>query len=166
MAKTAVTTKKLLQVEGIEDVMEAISKRISEDARIAGLTGDNKTGLALKQLFLDAAKPVQDNAQRNIDGLPISGSAKNVLKSQVVRGRGPQRFKNAFVAMYQWAATKGQGSIPNPYWFEFGTKPREGPRGQMTPTPFFRPAVTASRGAVRAALVDGLKRILVDGEQK
>lgn len=144
-------------------ILKEISKRL-----------DLTTGAALKDLYLRAAQPILTQARQNIDSLPISDSAKAVLKVQVVAGRGPKRLPNAFVAMYQWAANveanHQQGHrVPNPYWFEFGTAERVTASGHKTghmgPTPYFRPAVVQARGEVRALLVQGLKDLVVDGKE-
>jgi hypothetical protein len=161
MARQAVTSRQLLKIEGIEEILKKIAERLPRH---------HVVGPKLKDMYLKAALPIQAQAKRNIDSLPLAAGAKTTLKQQVVAGRGPARFPNAFVSMYQWAATAQSvgpgGRIPNPYWFEFGTALREtkgGHRtGQITATPYFRPAITQARGKVKLELEAGLKRILVE----
>lgn len=167
MPKAAVTGRQLVKVEGIEEVLQEIKNRISE-LRYRGGAGDY--GKAVKQLFYEAAEPIEKQAKQNIDRLAIGRTAQRILKQQIVRGRGPRRHPNAFVTLYQWAAeTTGGGSrIPNPYWFEYGTHERRTKRGrrtgQMRPTPFFRPAITQARNEVKALLIEGLRRLIVAGK--
>lgn len=171
MARASVSQKQLLKIEGVEEVQKEIARRLAL-LRHRGQAG--QVGDALKHVYHDAAEPLVNEVKTGIASLSVERSAKNVLTGQVVRGRGPRRFPNAFVAMYQWAvnvkarATAG-GRVPNPYWFEYGTVDRKTKSGKSTgrmkPTPFFRPAITRSREAVKKRLVDGLRRVLVKGDE-
>lgn len=134
-------------------------------------------GNAIKRLCIEAGKPVQDKVRRNIDALPYSNDAKQILKAQVIRGGGPKKFPNAIVAMYQFSeeakAFNPHGeTILNPYWVEFGTAERQtgkkgGPirrTGRISMTAIFNPAVKDSRSDVKGILSTGLKAILIEGK--
>lgn len=164
MPRSGVTSRQLLKVEGVEEILKEIARRLPSNPVV---------GRKLKTVFLEAAKPIQERAKHNIDGLPISFSARTLLKGQVVAGRGPAKHPNAFVALYQWAVNVASrksegGRVPNPSWFEFGTVERVDKSGhktgKMTATPFFRPAITQARPEVKQVLVEGLKEVLVDGK--
>lgn len=170
MARQAVTSGQLSRIDGIDEVQREITRRLAL-LRHSGQAG--QTGDALKRVYFEAAEPLYNDIRTNILSLPLDPSAKDVLRQQLVRGRGPRRFPNAFIAMYQWAANiaarkAAGGRVPNPYWFEYGTKPRQTKRGhktgQIRPTPFFRPAIPRNKAAVANKLVDGLRRVLVEGE--
>jgi hypothetical protein len=151
MARTAVTRGKLLKIEGVDEVLANITKTMSR-----------VKGKEIKAGYVRIAREeLASRVHANIDGLPVSQDVKEVLHAAAVTNAGPEEIPNAVVMISQQAAIKrlgrSGGRIPNPYWWEYGTMSRvtkAGRRtGQITPSPFFRRAVTASRGAILAALV-------------
>ena len=160
-----------LTFKGLPDIKREIEKRMTEAFKTEGF--NPKLGQDLKAMYKEAAQPIVDAARRNIDASPFQPSAKKVLKAMVVSGQGPAKKPNAFVAIYQWAtgakvASGKDGRTPNPYWFEFGTAFRAtekgARRGAVHGWPFFRPAISSSRGAVKQLLEAGIKRLLVDAK--
>jgi hypothetical protein len=81
-----------------------------------------------------------------------------------VTNAGPENKPNAISKVSQPAAIRKLGDAPNPYWWEYGTVPRAtgkgANRGQIKPTPFFRPAVNQAKGKATEVLVDGLKKLI------
>lgn len=161
MARTIGTRRDLSRIEGIEEVLKNIEKRLPKDRAV---------GQKLKEVFKHAAEPIQEQARSNIKSTPLNESGKKLLSEMVVVGKGPARHPNAFVSLYQFAIHSD--TILNPYWVEFGTAMRftgkkGGPRrftGQIIFSPFFRPAISQARGKVKGRLVDGLRTVLVDAK--
>ena len=133
------------------------------EARLANLQAK-----VMKDAFVTATKPAYGAILQNINALPVGTRLKEVLRPQVSISRGEDRKPNVLLGMSQGAGTKRLPNrfIVNPYWVEFGTMQRstKGGRrtGRFSATPFFRPAVTASRGAIRQALVSELKALLIE----
>jgi hypothetical protein len=156
MARRAITTRKLVAIEGIPEVLANIAKVMNKT-----------TAESLKKLYIDAAKPVWSTAKRNISGLNVSPQLKQVLDAMVMINSAIPRNPYVLVGMSQQAGIRKLGKgrfIPNPYWFEFGTDARKrsggGGTGRITPTPYFRPALTAARPLVKQAIVAGFPKIL------
>lgn len=168
MARQAVTKRQLGKgIVGMAELLKEIEHR----------SFTVEEGTKIKALCKEAAKPIEDNAKRNIDSLDLSPRGKQILKAMVVRGEGPKKFPNAIVAMYQFSraakAFNPQGdTILNPYWIEFGTVERQtgksgGPirrTGRINIMSFFVPAVKDARPEVKMILATGLKSILIDGK--
>lgn len=168
----SVTTKSVVKIEGAQEVIDGI------EARLANLKSE-----VLKEAFINAAKPAYRAVYAGISALPQSPKMKQVLQASLLMARGDARKPNILLGMNQDKGIKTMGypprgsrppegqRVPSPYWIEFGTARRnqgskgKGPNrdlGAMTATPFFRPAVTASKGAIRQALVSELKALLIE----
>jgi hypothetical protein len=168
----AVSDKSLVKFEGAQEVIDGI------EARLANLKSE-----VLKDAFINAAKPAYRAVYSGISALPQSPKMKEVLQASILMAKGDARKPNVLLGMNQDKGIKTMGyppkgsrppagqRVPNPYWIEFGTAQRNqgskgnGPKrdlGKMTATPFFRPAVTASKGAIRQALVSELKALLIE----
>lgn len=158
MARNVVTTKRLLKVEGVQELITAIEQYVNQT-----------TGIYLKSIYFKAATVVSEQARLNIDAMQVDDRLKLVLKHSVFTSEGPAHHPNAFSALSQWRAAKKLGGkasgrrYVNPYWWEFGTAERHTAGGKYTgkisPQPFFRPAITQSRDKVVAVLVDGLAEL-------
>jgi len=160
MAKTVVTKKQLLKMDGVAEALSEIEKRL-----------DRATGNEIKKALIEGGKPLWRQAKQNIAGLGgVSKELKAILSAEVSMMRGKAKQPKILVGMSQLAGIKklGRGGrfIPSPYWFEFGTAQRvtkTGHRtGAITPTPFFRDAISKSKTAVREALAASLKALLVE----
>lgn len=157
--RQVVSTKSLLKVEGVAEIVKQLEAII-----------DQTTGKYLKRVYVRGAALVSDQARANIQNLPISEQVKKVLTATVVTNEGPESKPNAISAVSQRAAERRLSAkqngirVPNPFWFEYGTVPRAtgtgANRGMMKPTPFFRPAVEAKRAEVKQFLIDELRDIL------
>jgi len=150
--RQTVSKKQLLKVGGTAEVIAAIEAQM-----------DRMTGEAIKDALINAAKPLWAQAKSNIAALPIGRPAKEMLDAQVSIMRGKPKQPKVVVGMSQHAGLKklgGRHRSWNPYWWEFGTRERKGPRGAIKATPFFRPAVTASKDQVRNRLAYELKLIV------
>jgi hypothetical protein len=153
----SVTTKSLVKLEGGQEVIDGI------EARLANLKAE-----IIKESFVKAALPAYGAVLQNINALPVGNKLKEVLRPQVSISRGEDRKPNVLLGMSQGAGTKRLPDrfIVNPYWVEFGTAERstKGGRrtGRFSATPYFRPAITASKGAIRQALVSELKALLIE----
>ena len=160
----AVTQKGLIKVEGMQEVLDNIAERL-----------DRTVGKQVKAVYVEAAKAVWSKTKQNIAGLPASERLKQVLNAEVMINTGEDRQQNVLVGMSQQAGIRKLGNqagtyrgkrfIPSPYWFEHGTAMRQGPRGstgRIAATPFFRPAVTSTRGEMRDRMAAGFKELLVD----
>ena len=161
MASRALITKGgLLKLEGLTEIVSQIEKIIENTS--GGAAGKN-----LKKVYVKAASVISRQARRNIQALPISGQLKQVLSSTVVTNEGPENKSSAISKVSQKAGVKrveGELYVGNPYWWEYGTVPRAtskgANRGQIKPTPFFRPAVNQAKGKAIEVLVDGLKKLI------
>lgn len=153
----------LIQIEGLGDVI----------ANIAALV-DRFTVKRLKQVYIEASKPVWSQAKRNIDGLPVSPELKEVLHAMTMINTAAPDADYVLMGMSQQAGIKKLGRtkegnkrmIPNPYWFEFGTANRATSKratGKINATPFFRPALEAKKREVKAVLEQELKKLLEEG---
>lgn len=155
--KRIIAGKRGFQVKGVDELLENIENIISKTS-----------GKDLKKAFMHAALFIKNQADENIDRLPISDNAKGVLKETVLASYTDPRNPYVVVSLSQKAAEKfatSQGiRYPNPYWFESGTQLRKtkkgASRGQMQETPFFRPAITTAKTKVKEALIYGFKNVL------
>ena len=163
----SVTQKSLVKLEGAQEVIDGI------EARLANLKNE-----VLKDAFINAAKPAYRAVFMGISALPQSPKMKEVLQASILMAKGDARRPNVLLGMNQDKGIKAMGypprgskppkgqRVPNPYWIEFGTAARTTKAGRftgnMSATPFFRPAVTASKGAIRQALVSELKALLIE----
>lgn len=149
---SAVTRRDLKNIEGFDAVIRKLESII-----------DSANAPQLKKVYVKAANHISDQVRTNISALSATPELKEVLTASVVTNEGPEHINNAISAMVQPAAVRrlGQGrSIPNPAWFEYGTEPRTTKdgwnRGQITPTPVFRPAIQQAKDKVRDELVAGI----------
>jgi len=165
--KALVSKAKLFRIEGMEETIDEIVR-----------TMNRVTAIRLKHVFAEAAKPIWSQAKTNIAALPVtkhlSPELKEMLGAMMMINKGKPNDPKVLSGMSQdygrksrpdlFAKTKGRGKwkIANPYWWEFGTRSRSGPRGSITPSPFFRTAVSAKRGEVKNVLVRELKKVVED----
>jgi hypothetical protein len=154
--KSAVSRRDLEGVSGFAEVVRKLENII-----------DEVSAKELKQVYVAAAAHISDQARDNIASLNASAELKEVLTAAVVTNAGPDDQNNAISAMVQPAAVRrlGKGrSVPNPAWFEFGTEARKTAdgwnRGQIQPTPVFRPAIAQAKGKVKDELVKGISEIV------
>lgn len=165
MARTVVGKKQLLKVEGMAEIKANIERRI------------NRTmAEGIKDICIDAAKIIWSRAKQNIAALPLGRPAKAMLDAQVSIMRGKPEQPRVLVGVSQRAGLRKIGGARgswSPYWWEFGTQERAVTkahpiyglkRGKIKPTPFFKPAVSASRTAVRDKLAAGLSTFLVEAK--
>lgn len=149
MARRAVTQRQLLQIYGIDDVLDKIAKVL-----------DKTTGNAVKDVYIDAAKPLWAQVKRNIAALPVSPRVKEILDAEMMINRGQDRKQHVLAGMSQQAGIKKLGLggrfILSPYWVEFGTS------SGMRPHAYFRPALAATRAQIRSKLEAGFKEIIKD----
>ena len=148
MPRGAVGKARLLRIEGLDQVLE----------NVLDFT-DRAKAENLKEAFLEGAKPLWSQVKKNIQILPRSARAKEVLDACTIINKQERRKPFVLVGMSQQAGIKKLAQpnrfVGNPYWFEFGTK-----RG-MKPTPFFRPAVVMARAQIAARLAEGMKDALL-----
>ncbi len=156
----AVSKKALMRFEGMDTVIAKMEKIIAN-------TSGGTQGAKLKRVYVEAAAIVSNQARANIASLPnTSAELKEVLSAMVVTNEGPESKPNAISAVVQQVGVKKfpDRFVPNPYWFEYGTVARTtkkgANRGQIQPTPFFRPAIATARGKATEVLVDGLKKLV------
>jgi len=159
----SISNRQLLRVEGVAEIVDRI-----------GTLVDRATGKHIKKVYRDAALLVSNQARENIRSLGVSQKLKDVLTASVVTNEGPENLQNAVSAVSQHAAQKKMGGkmsgnrFPNPYWFEYGTAARSSggaSRGQISPSPFFRPAVSQQRSAVLYYLTAEFRKIVALADQ-
>lgn len=150
--------RELVKVEGMKEALDKIQATL-----------DRATGLEVKDVFIDGAKPIWSKAKHNIQGLPISNRLKQILDAEVMIFRAKPKQPYVVVGVSQGAGIKKLGDTPgrwkgkafiiNPYWVEYGIRGRS--KGAYSGHPFFRPALASARESVKEALANGFKEILV-----
>jgi hypothetical protein len=163
--RQTVSKNQLLKVDGMDDVLEEIEKRM-----------DRMTGEAIKEALVNAAKPLFGQVKENIAGLSIGPKLKEMLTAQVAIMRGSKKVPRIMIGMSQDAGLHrrpdlfvrpdGKRKPVSPYWFEFGTAARVTDKGHATgaikSTPFWRPALSSSKDSIRNRLAYELKKIVQD----
>ena len=158
--KRGVTKGQLMKVEGMDEVLAEIEKRM-----------DRVTGEAIKDALIEAGKPLWSQAKKNIAALPVSDRMKQILDAEVSIMRGKPKQPKIVVGMSQQAGIRKLGRkrrAINPYWVEFGTQERTGPphpvygtnRGRMKPFPFWRDALKTARPEIAQTLAKQMKEIV------
>ncbi len=161
MARSAVSKNSLLKIDG----MDAVIKKV--EAIIEKTSGGTAGAKLKKQVYIPAATVISNQVRLQISNLDASKEVKEALAASVGTNEGKESQPNAIVIVSQPIGVRRLGEgvfVPNPYWYEYGTRSRftkkGARRGQINPQPFFRPAVETARSKATNVLVDGLKKLI------
>lgn len=121
-------------IEGVDEILANISKKLNK-----------VTGQEAKKVFMRAAMI----AVREIRDLAPLGPTGN-LKKGVFADYGDPKKSNVLVGMNYKIS-------PHAHFLEYGTV-------KMRAQPYFRPGITASRSAIAASLIQGMRGLITSDE--
>ena len=143
MAKSGVTLPGLKKsgITGIKEMRDTVGKLL-----------DKTSANALKGVFLDAAQVLRDRLYATVPGPSVGNKAfpAGTLGAGIFMSPGKDRKANVLVGI----GNKG-GANHLGLWLEYGTS-------KMSPRPFFRPAVQASKPQMAQIVAEGI-RDAIDG---
>ena len=134
MARSGVTKGKLNKIEGVPEVLAAISATI-----------DRVSAEKAKAVFMTAAMPFRNLVEQN------APRDSGLLASAVFVTYGDKTKPNVIVSVNR--KKTGPPRAPHAWWLEFGNS-------RINAQPYVRPALSATRNIMATTIADGLKALI------